>query len=567
MRTALSVVLSVIGGLLLLVGGGTAAVVGPDDTASLPAGATTADSGVAVTASDLFPVRDVTLHVTARSAGGAVFVGSAHPVDARDYVRDVPARLVQGVGADGTVSGRLLEGELAAPPVDPADAGFWQRTSAGDGERTLVVPLTGEPVSVVVVPLGGPADTTLAFGAAVPGAFVAALVTAAVGAGLVVLGVLVRRRGRGTGPRASTDGAGTPSAAGATPPPTAPGVDPSTARPGAVVRRAASRGGRRATALTVLVAVTALPACAPLPSRVDAVGMPGRPAVTADELDAALASYDERTNAVLASSTPGADGPGWSGVDADGLLAAAEYDAAYAAAAGTTPTPAVVEHAALASAVPTFTAYPMWFVVVGERTRDGEVQEQRVLRVLERDRATDPWRASLSVRLEDDDVTLPASGAVPPTAEQEAAALAALEDLRLHLETGSTSQVELGELAPFRERVLAADDLEVELTVERAVVTPFGDPEDPTAAGGPVQVVRVDGGTLLVASLGFHFMRRVEPGWFLTLSDPAVAQVTRQQGELQNVRQHGVVQTVVLVPDAGTPRVVGGWWQTVLPPS
>lgn len=568
MRTALSVVLSTIGGLLLLVGGAAAFVVGPDDTATLPAGTTATVSGVALTASDLFPVRDVTLHVAARSAGGDVFLGSAHPVDARDYVRDVRARLVQRVGADGALSGRLLEGGLDAPSVVPTDADFWQRTSSGSGQRTLAVPLTGEPVSVVVVPLGGPAATTVAFGAVVPGAFVAALVAAALGLGLVVVAVRARRAGRRARPGAPTVGAAQqPSAVYHAERPAAPEIGVSPTRPATPLRRAAAHVGRRAAAFAALAAVTALAACAPLPSRVDAVGVPTRPAVTADELDAAVASYDERNNAVLASGTSGSEGVGWSGVDAGALLAAAEYDSAYDAAAGTPPAPVVVEHTTLASVVPTFAAYPLWFVVLGESTRDGEAEDGQVLRVLERDRVTDPWRASLSVRVADDAVTLAPSGTVSPTAAQESAALAALEDVRLHLETGSTPRVELGDLAPFRERVLATGDLEASLTVERAVVTPFGNPEDPTAPGGPVQVVRVDGGTLLVASLGYEFVRRVEPGWFLTLADPAVARITRQEGDLQNVRQHGVVQTVVLVPDEGTPRVVGGWWQTVLPPS
>lgn len=148
MRTFVVVVLSTLGGLLLLTGGAVAVLVGPDDTVSLPAGDVPAASGVAITSYDLFPLRDLTLHVSATSAGGQVFLGSAHPVDARDYVAGVEASWVKGVDRTGTLTTDLIEGELPAPEVDPTATAFWYDDAAGAGTQSLDVELTGEPVTL-----------------------------------------------------------------------------------------------------------------------------------------------------------------------------------------------------------------------------------------------------------------------------------------------------------------------------------------------------------------------------------------------------------------------------------
>ena len=190
MRTFVVVVLSSLGGLLLLVGGAVAVVVGPDDTASLPAGAVPAASGVAITSYDLFPLRDLTLHVEATSRGGEVFLGTAHPVDARDYVAGVEASWVTGVDRTGALTVDPIEGELTAPEVDPAATGFWRDRVAGAGTQSLDVELTGEPVTVVVAPVGGAAATTLAFGAVVPRLFALSLGIAGAGALLVTAAIV-----------------------------------------------------------------------------------------------------------------------------------------------------------------------------------------------------------------------------------------------------------------------------------------------------------------------------------------------------------------------------------------
>lgn len=547
MRTLVSVVLLVLGGLLVLLGSAVAVVAGPDDTASLPADDVPAASGVAITAFDLVPVQDLTLHVTATSAGGPVFVGAAHPVDARDYVSGVAATWVQGVDRSGALTGEAVEGELDAPEVDPTTAGFWSASASGEGSRSVDVRLTDEPVTFVVAPVGGPAATTLAFGVVVPHAFVAGLATAGAGALLVVLAVVLRRRRR-----RGDDGA-VGATLGGTPPEQEP--VPAPAGRGVTERRAVVLGAGLTIALT---------ACAPLPSAVEYPDEPTRLAADEAELDAALASYGERRTAASALGAQH-DPTAWATADTDGLLALMEFQTRIAAAGGDPVTASSTSYTVLDAAVPEFTSYPMWFVALVEQTVDGTTSELPQLRVLERDRAAAPWRSSLALEVPVDSVDLPGPGAASgATAEQVAAGLAALELVRSHIETGAEVAVELGELQEFRE-VWLGDDLDGRLRLGTSEVKPFHASEDPVAPGGPVQVVPVEGGVLVTAALSYYFNRTMEPGYVLSLDDAAIATVTDQTGERDSLRTFGLIQTAILVPDGGTPRVVAGTWSLLAP--
>lgn len=563
MRSFLTVVLAVVGGLLLLVGGAAAVVVGPDDTASLPAGAVPATSGVALTSHDLFPVQDLTLQVTAESAAASVFVGAAHPVDARDYVRGVASSWVRGVDRDGALTTDALAGELTAPEVDPTAATFWSGSTAGSGRQVLAVPLTGRPVSVVVVPLGGPAPTTLAFGAVVPHAFAAALALATVGA-LLVAGATVLRVRR---PRAGTPVTATgPSSTGSTSTeltstePTS--ADPTSTVPAGTVT---SRSAARRRALVLGAGVAALTACTPLPSAVEHPDEPTRLAADAAELDAALVSYGERDTAASARAAQ-LDTEAWADPDTDALLAVGRFDTLLDAARQQPDAPATTTYTAIDTAVPELGSYPMWFMALVDAEVDGTRRERPQLRVLERDRATAPWRSSFALSVPVDAVDLPGPGAAShPDEAQVAAGLAGLELVRQHLETGAEVAVDLGDLATFRSSAL--NDLGGQLTVVRAAVTPYDDPQDPTAAGGPVQVVPTADGVLVTASLSYVFDQHMETGWTVTLTDPAMAAVTGQTGERQNLRTLGVVQAVLLVPAGAQPRVVAADWSHVAPRS
>lgn len=558
MRTFLTVVLSLLGGLLLLIGGAAALLVGPDDTASLPTGEVPARSGVALTSYDLFPVRDLTLHVTATSEGGPVFLGVAHPVDARDYVTGVEASWVTGVDRSGALTAEGIAGELQAPEVDPTTATFWQRSVSGTGARALDVTLGEEPVSIVVAPLGGPAATAVSFGVVVPHLFVGALGAAGAGALLVTTAVLVRRRGR----RDTGTSASAAPLAGA-PPVDPPAVDQAAGRtPARGV--AAPRAVQSRTVVLGLGVTLALGACSALPSAVEHPGPPARIAADDDELAAALTSYGERRTAASATAAQ-LDGNGWAASDTDGLLALLQFRTTVAAAHAEPPAAATMAYEAIDTAVPTFTSYPMWFMAVLEQTTDGEVGEVPQVRVFERERATAPWRASLALDLPADAVDLPGPGtASVATPAQVTAGLAGLDLVRSHLESGTPTAVQLGELEGVRADILG-NDLDGKLVVEHAQVRLLGSPPDPAAAGGPVQVVPVDGGVLVTATLDFDFTQHMAPGWTVSLTDPTFAEVVGQTGERQNLRKAGLVQAALLVPDGAPPRVLAAGWTFLVP--
>lgn len=562
MRTFVVVVLSTLGGLLLLVGGAAAVVVGPDDTASLPAAEVPAASGVAITSYDLFPLRDLTLRVTATSADGDVFLGTAHPVDARDYVAGVEASWVKGVDRTGALTTSAIEGELPAPDVDPTATTFWHDGVSATGTASLDVPLTGEPVAVVVAPVGGPAATTLAFGAVVPRLFGLSLGVAGVGALLVTAAVLVRARGRRRAVTATAAGASQETPALTDTEPATAGAAASAS--GTVERRAtASRGRRRLAGLGAGVAV-AVTACVPVPSAVELPAEVVRVAADEAELAEALSSYGERVSAASQVAAQ-LDPTGWAETETDGRLALLEYRTKLAAARNEPPEPYTVTYSPLDVAVPEFATYPMWFMALVESTTDGEKGEAPQLRVFERERVTAPWRSSFALEVSPDSVTLPGPGTPSvATPEQVATGLAAVELVRTHLETGAEVAVELGELGPFREDVLG-DDLEGKLSITDAKVVPYEGGDDPAAPGGPVQVVPVADGVLVTSALSYVFNRRLEPGWFLTLTDEAVAEVTGQTGDRQNLRTLGLVQTVLHVPDGGAPRVVSAGWGFIAP--
>lgn len=558
MRTFAVVVLSVLGGLLLLVGGTVAVVVGPDDTASLPAGEVPAASGVAVTSYDLFPLRDLTLHVSATAEGGPVFVGTAHPVDARDYVAGVEASWVKGVDRTGTLTVDAIAGELPAPEVDPTTTTFWDDSVSGEGTQSLDVELTGAPVTIVVAPVSGPAATTLAFGAVVPRLFALSLGVAGAGALLVAAAVLLRVLGR----RRAAAAPGTVSSPQAATP-----ASPEPATTGARMlesRRPTARAQRRR--LTVLAAgvAVAVAACVPVPSAVEPPDEPVRVAADEAELEEALASYGERASAASGVAAQ-LDPAGWADPDTGGRLAQMEYRTKLAAARNAAPMAYTVSYSAVDAAVPEFTSYPMWFLALVEETTDGTPAEKPQLRVFQRDRVTAPWRTSFALDVPADSVQLPEAGSASvATPEQVAAGLAAVELVRQHLESGAEVAVELGDLGTFREDVLG-DDLEGRLTLTDSKVAHYEGADDPTAPGGPVQVVPVADGVLVTSSLSYVFNRRMEAGWTLNLIDEAVAAVTQQTGDRQNLRTLGLVRTALHVPDGGTPRVVSAGWGFIAP--
>lgn len=566
MRTFVTVVLSVLGGLLLLVGGAVAVVVGPDDTASLPAADVPAASGVALTSYDLFPLRDLTLHVSATSASGDVFLGVAHPVDARDYVAGVSASRVTGVERTGAITTGQTDGDLDAPEVPPTSADFWLDAASGAGAVSLDVPLTDEPVAFVVAPADGPARTTLAFGVVLPRIFQVALAVAGTGLLLVVAAVLVRRGRRrpglprtsepvvGHAPEHGTDDTGVPQAATTGSRTTPAGSAPRAAAPPPTRLRAAVAG---------LGAAATLTACVPLPSAAQYPDPPTRLAVEEAEIQSVLTSFGERRSAASARAAE-RDPQAWENTHADAELAYLQFAGALDEVRGVPTSTSTIGYTVRDAAVRPHDSYPMSFVALLDVTVDDGEPEPR-LHVFERDRATSPWRTSFALTVPADTVDLPGFGqGSVPTPEQVEAGTAALEHLRTYLETGAEVPLDPGELAGFRDDVLTP--IEGQRSAALSDLVPFGAPEDPTAPAGPVQVVPVADGVLVTASYTYVHRQDMEPGWTARLMDEAVAQVTGQTGDRESIRLVGVVQAVLLVPADGSPaRVLAAGTSLITP--
>ncbi|KQY21191.1 hypothetical protein ASD16_17830 [Cellulomonas sp. Root485] len=552
MRRLAFVLSVVIGSLMLLVGGVAAALIGPDDTVSASPIEVPAAAKVAVTAPDLFPFRNTTLHLTAASTGGAVFLGTANPVDVDSYLSNVTRYHVHRLGVGGG-TGSVKDGELAVPGLSPETTTFWVDSVTGAGEQSLDVPLTGDLFTIAVVPVGEPGAISFSVGVTLGGAFRAAVGVAAVGLLLVAVPLVWRRR----------------AAAGASPgEPGHPGVREGAADPQSTstIEEARNAAVHRAQKLSVLgfVGAVALTGCSSLPQPATLpTEPPTQVAIQLDDVPAALASYDERNNAARTLSAGSFDPSGWAAADMGPVLRSDEFDTAYRKAVGTPEASPPGTHTADAVYSPAFDAYPMWFMMVGTPTTDGVEPDPaaatgRIL-VFERASVVEPWRMSRAVGLPNDErpTPLPVGPASTASDAQELAAVAAMESVRNFLATGTVTTVMPDEnLTAVREDFARDHD---DASVGALTVTPIGSAEDPTGPDGAIRLVAVEGGAL--ATITFDYQYNVYPsaGNTLHYTDGAFAQATGQVGERQTLSNKSVVTVAVSIPDDGPPVALNSW--------
>jgi hypothetical protein len=186
MGRVLRVLLTLVGLLLLAVGGAAAAYIGTDDTVFSKPAAVGDDGRPVVTVPDLFAYDGLQLTVRA-SAPKGVFLGTANGVDIADYTKDAPYFGLVGVGRTG-VSGSDHQGKAKKLPAPPAFVDFWTTKVSGTGTQTLRLTVDGAaPPRFVIVPVGGKGPTTVSFGATIDGLFLSALTVAAAGLFLLLL--------------------------------------------------------------------------------------------------------------------------------------------------------------------------------------------------------------------------------------------------------------------------------------------------------------------------------------------------------------------------------------------
>ena len=324
MRRLAFVLSLVIGSLMLLVGGAAAVVFGPDDTVSASPIEVPAAARVAVTAPDLFPFANTTLHLTAANAGGAVFLGTGNPVDVGSYLSNVARYHINGVGVGGG-RGSVKGGELEVPVVSPETTTFWADSVTGSGEQSLDVALTGDLFSIAVVPVGTPGNLSLSVGVTLAGAFFTAVGLAVVGVLFLVVPVVLRSVRARRSDQASGGGPNDPTTV----------LDDGsrvTAVEGVHVRT--SMRAPRLAAVGLFGAIT-LTGCSSLPQP---AALPTEPptqvAIQLEDLPAALASYDERNNVARTLSASAFDPSGWAAADMGPALLEDQFSTAYVKAVG-----------------------------------------------------------------------------------------------------------------------------------------------------------------------------------------------------------------------------------------
>lgn len=565
MRRLAFVLSVVIGSLMLLVGGASAALIGPDDTISAPPIEVPAAAKVAVTAPDLFPFTNTTLHLTAANAGGAVFLGTANPVDAGSYLGNVTRYHVHGVGVGGG-RGSVKDGELAVPMLSPETTTFWVDSVTGAGEQSLDVALTGDLFTIAVVPVGEPGALSFSIGVTLGGAFLAAVGIAVVGLLLVAVPLLWRRRAAAGAGAAPTD----PShplvrEGGADPdePIHAPSTSTTAEARDAAVNRAQKLSVLGFVGAVALTGCSSFPQPATLPTE-----PPTQVAIQLDDVPAALASYDERNNAARVLSAGSFDPSGWAAADMGPVLRSDEFDTAYRKAVGTPEAAPPGTHTADAVYSPEFDAYPMWFMMIGTPATEGVEPDpaaatSRIL-VFERASVVEPWRMSRTVGLPNDErpTPLPVGAASTASDAQELAAVAAMESVRTFLETGTvTTVVPDGSLTAVREDFTKDRG---GLSVGALTVTPFGSAEDPTGPDGAIRLVAVEGGALATITFDYQYNAYPSAGSSIHYTDAAFAQATGQVGERQSLTNRSVVTVALSIPDDGAPVALNTWPFSVL---
>lgn len=542
MRRFVAVIAALVGLVGSVAGGAAAVLVGSDDIVSTRATAVAGGAAVAVSRPALLDYDGWTMRVTATNAAGPVFVGVGHPVDVRDYVAGVEHAEVVAVGPTG-VRTQVVEGKAPAPSPDPTTLDLWTAHASGRGSQHLDLDLRAEPLLLYAGPVGEAAGPlTLSVGVRIPHLFVAAIAATALGLGLVAVGVLLWRRTRRSGPRVDAPGgAATPAVEG---------------------ERTGGGGSGRVVGAAFVLSV-ALGGCGALPQRAgsDLSSWDSRPALTRAELAGVWQTYDRDNNAAIrAASAPTYDPKPWAKVDTGAALLGDRFTTAYAKAKGDRSTPPRISHTPVGLHAATVSGYPM-AVLTTSRVRSSDPQDQPpadVVRVasLVRPRASSGWRLSsvVSVKKELLPRELPVGAPTTPSAADLVRARAAATAVRNYLNYGSGISVS-GSIATWRADVArrARDEGYAQVAGSAEFL---GRPSDPMAPGGPVQVVRVEGGLLALAAYQAVDERSVAEGYTLSFGDATTGRLLGQPGSRSSLRSDIVFVALISIPDQGAASVI-----------
>lgn len=538
---ALRLLTGLVATLLLIGGAAVAILLGPDDTWGGELAALPDSAPVIATAPQLLNVAGIDLVVSARATTGEVFVGAGHPVHVQDYLDGVTHTEIDELSPDGVGGSQPQDGDRAYPAAPPAELDVWDEQQVAQ-DVTVAVPLTEEAaVQVVVLPTkAGGAPPELGIGYGLPGAFVAGVVAAVVGLLLLVGTVVWGRRAK---------------RARRTAPATAPGAPAESAPAQATT---VTRGAPRVAAVGVVAVIAA--GCS-IPQQVDHGKAPGVVPLEAADAQEMLDDYDVRNNAAIRASDKG-DGSTWSRADSGPFLAT---DMLSARTSRFFPPKTTgdgdFQHEARDVFEVEQPAYPLSSIVDVE-VPGQDLEGGQLLYVYSKDDAAAPWKGYSSVYLSSRLVTpLPADEATPSRDDRLTAAKWDSElDERLAHGTDTDLRIAQG----LQEDINDLSD--VPKGVERVYhsVRPWGGRrDDRTDQDGPVRVLRVEQGLLVVTHKEWERSLYLESGyeWRQTSRERKI-HGSHDAGTVYD--EHYLLTAAILVPDSGAPSIIGSDVERVL---
>lgn len=185
----------VVGVLLSVAGLAVVVVLGPDSRFTTGPHEVDTDAAAVVTAPGVVSYRGLQVDVLVEvPVNKPVFVGLGNTVDVQDYVSRTQRLEVTSFRVPWTVRTREVEGGPALPGA-PTALDWWIAESAGLGGASISARLPDESVSVAVLAVGASdlSGLTVTFAYGVRGGFGLGLGAVLVGAGLVWVGLLLRR--------------------------------------------------------------------------------------------------------------------------------------------------------------------------------------------------------------------------------------------------------------------------------------------------------------------------------------------------------------------------------------
>ncbi len=201
MRRLVALVVVAVGALAFVLGVAAAIVFGPDDKITSGPHALHSNGVAVVTGPAAIRYYGLTVQVEVRASRprDRVFVGIGRSVDVADYLRRSTYTRIDSIGLPWKVATTVVLGSRS-PEAPPTDLDVWLDSQSGQRTASITSTLPDAPVTVVVMNADGSSGVNVTTDLSLEerGMFVGGLAVAVAGAGVAVLGWVLRR------PRART---------------------------------------------------------------------------------------------------------------------------------------------------------------------------------------------------------------------------------------------------------------------------------------------------------------------------------------------------------------------------